>query len=149
MRMQLASPATWESFDRMFRAVGDIHPATPSETSLMPEIWARTNELIKFRRVRLDTSKGEVPGTLWAVVVLGTLLTVVPTYVLPRTRFNRGAIAVLSLSMALVFFFVAAMDRPFVGKESIAPEPFETSLANMERWDARTTSLASRRESAQ
>lgn len=137
MQNEQTSLPTWDAFDGLFRAVGDMRPATLHEMALMPEIWARINELVKFRYSRLEAGQGQVPGTLWAVVFLGTLLTLVPTYVLPRTAFNRTAIGLLSLTMGLVFFFVAAMDRPFVGKESVASASIEMSLRNMERWDAR------------
>jgi len=40
--------------------------------------------------------------------------------------------------VGLVFYFIVAMDRPFAGKESITPAPFQSALANMERWDARS-----------
>ncbi len=136
MRTEQASDTTRLQFDRIFRAVGAIEPVTPREMALMPEIWARANELIKFRRHRLDASQGRVPGTLWVVVIAGTIMSLLPTFVLPRSAFNRVAIGGLSLSMGLVFFFVAAMDRPFAGKESIGPQPFEASLASMSRWDA-------------
>lgn len=127
--------STWTAADSMFRAVGNIQPAAPREMALMPEIWTRTNELIKYRRERLYASEAEVPGTLWAVVTLGTFLTIMATYVFPRTAFNLVAVTVLSGSLGLVFFFIAAMDRPFLGKESIGPEPIESALQNMERWD--------------
>jgi len=141
MRMDQPSPTTWVDFDLMFDAVARIDPATARETALMPEIWARANELVKYRRARLDASKGRVPGTLWAVVLVGTLLTMLPAFVLPRRPFNRVGIAVLSLSMGLVLFFIAALDRPFVGKESISDEPFEAYLHST----VASTSAASRR----
>jgi hypothetical protein len=128
MKMDLASISTWADFDLMFASVAAIEPVTPRETALMPEIWARANELVKYRRARLDASKGRVPGTLWAVVLIGTLLTIAPSFVLTRRIFNRVGIAMLSLSMGLVLFFIAALDRPFVGKESISNEPFHTYL---------------------
>jgi hypothetical protein len=142
MQHQQSSEATGNLFDAMFRAVGDTHPATPHEMTLMPEIWARTNELVKFRRDRLAAGEGKVPETLWSVVILGSLLTLVPVCVLPRTTFNRVSIGILSLSVGLVFFFIAAMDRPFVGKESVAAEPIESSLRGLERWDGQTAALA-------
>jgi len=142
MQHQQSSEATGNLFDAMFRAVGDTHPATPHEMTLMPEIWARTNELVKFRRDRLAAGEGKVPETLWSVVILGSLLTLVPACVLPRTTFNRVSIGILSLSVGLVFFFIAAMDRPFVGKESVAAEPIESSLRGLERWDGQTAALA-------
>lgn len=45
------------------------------------------------------------------------------------------AVGVLSGSLGLVFFFIAAMDRPFAGEESIGPEPIESTLLKMEQWD--------------
>ena len=143
MQGEQASPPTWDAFEGMFRAVGDIRPASPYQMTLMPEIWARVNEMIEYRHDRLEAAAGQVPATLWAVVLLGTLLTLLPSYVLPRTAFNRAAIGLLSVSMGLVFFFVAAMDRPFAGHESVSPAPIVMTLGNMERWDTQTEALAS------
>jgi hypothetical protein len=141
MQYLQTSLAAADLFDGMFRAVGELHPSTPHELTLMPEIWARTNELVKYRRGRLEAATGEVPETLWLVVVLGSVLTLVPACVLPRTRFNRVSIGILSLSVGLVFFFIVAMDRPFVGKESVAATPIELTIEGLERWDAQTATF--------
>lgn len=132
---QGSSEAAWEQINGLFRVIGQLEPNTPREAALMPEIWARTNELMKYRRERLDAADGRVPGTLWSVVLIGTLLSLAPTFVMSRSRFNVVAIGMLSLSMGLVFFFIAAMDRPFAGTESIGVEPFKRSLETMGRWD--------------
>ena len=125
----------WNTFDRMFLAIGAIEPDTPKRVALLPEIWARTNELVKQRRSRLYTSESEVPGTLWAVVLIGTALTIATAFVLPPSRFNLWMVGLLALSIGLVFYLIIAMDRPFAGKESIRPEAFEIAIGNMERWD--------------
>jgi hypothetical protein len=138
MRAIQPSRATWAAVDDMFRAVGNIKPASPREQALMPEIWARTNEIIKYRRERLYASEAQVPVTLWAAVAIGMLLTISAMYVFPCTAFNLTAVATLSCSLGLVFFFIAAMDRPFAGTESISPEPIATALSNMKRWDEET-----------
>lgn len=135
MRSGNANQEAWLASDEIFRAVGAIEPDTPRRRALLPEIWARTNELLGHRRDRLYTSQAEVPGTLWIVVLAGCL-TVLTTFVLPVTRFNVAMIAVLALSLGLVFFFIIAMDRPFAGQESIRPGPFVSALENMRRWDA-------------
>jgi len=130
-----ASTDVWDKFDRMFDAVGLIHPDTPRRVSLLPEILTRANETLKERRSRLYSSQSEVPGTLWSVVLLGTVLTMGLTVVLTPTRFHLAMIGALSFSIGLVFYFLMAMDRPFAGKESISPAPFESAIANMQRWD--------------
>jgi hypothetical protein len=131
-----ANPEVWNQFDRMFLTIGAIEPDTPRRVAMLPEIWARTNELLKQRRSRLYTSESEVPGTLWAVVLIGTALAIATTFVLPRTRFNVLMIGALALSHGLVFYLIIAMERPFAGKESIKSEPFTVAIGNMDRWDA-------------
>jgi hypothetical protein len=136
--------AAWDAFNAMFRSVGALEPDTPRHSALMPEIWARTNELLKHRRERLYTSEAQVPNTLWLVVVVGTVMTICTIYVLPPTRFNTVVVASVAGAMGLVFFFVVAMDRPFAGNESISPAPFEGALFNMQQWDEQTAAEARR-----
>ncbi len=135
MRTGEASNAAWVKNDEFFRSIGSLEPDTPRRAALLPEIWARANELVGHRRDRLNISQAEVPGTLWVVVLAGTALTMMTTFVLPPTRFNVGMIAALAFTLGLVFFFIVAMDRPFMGAESIGPGPFESALVNMTRWD--------------
>lgn len=134
MRQGRKSEAAWTAFEQLFGAIGHLVPANAHESTLMPEIWLLTNELLRYRRERLYASEAEVPQTLWIVVVAGTLLTIVTTYVFPRTGFNTLAVGLLSLSFGLVFFFLVAMDRPFCGSEGIAPAPIESAVRKMQRW---------------
>ena len=126
----------WNRFDRMFLKLGTLEPDTPKRTVLLREIWARANELLKERRSRIFTSESAVPGTLWAVILLGAMITLVATYVLPPTIFHMWMVGLLALSLGLIFFLIVAMDRPFAGKESVSPEPFTLAIENLQRWDA-------------
>ncbi len=138
MRTGQASAEAWATADNIFRAVGTIEPDTLKRQALLPEIWARTNELVGHRRDHLYTSESEVPATLWLVVLAGCMLTMANMFVLPPSSFNISMIAALAFSLGLVFFFVIAMDRPFAGRESISDEPFRSALENMQRWDDQT-----------
>jgi hypothetical protein len=133
-----ANVDVWQQFDRLFLVVGTLEPDTPRRSALLPEIWARTNELVKLRRSRLYTSEAKVSGTLWSVILIGTVVSMLTSYVLPRTPFNLWMIGTLAVSFGLVFFLVIVMDRPFAGQEGITPEPMQTAISNMERWDAET-----------
>lgn len=135
MREGRPSDAAWIKNDAFFDSLGAIEHDTPHKAALLPEIWGRANQLVAHRRDRLQISQAEVPGTLWAVVLAGTVLTMITTFVLPPTRFNVAIISALALTMGLVFFFILAMDRPFAGEESISSAPFESTLMSVERWD--------------
>jgi hypothetical protein len=143
MQRGRANTDVWATFDRMFLTIGSMEPDTPRRVALLPEIWTRTNELLRQRRTRLYSSESEVPGTLWAVVLIGTVLTVVTTFALQPTRFHLWMIGLVALSIGLVFYLIIAMERPFAGKESIKPQPFETAIANMQRWDSEIAKPAS------
>jgi hypothetical protein len=144
MRNGEGSLDTWNAFDRMFLVIGRLEPDTPRRVALLPEILGRANELLTARRSRLYTSTASVPGTLWTVVLIGTMMTLATTFVLPPTRFNIFLIGQLSLSIGLVFFLILAMDRPFAGEESISPAPFGLALDNMRRWDGEVQGVGSR-----
>ena len=138
MRTGGASEEAWRAVDNLFRTIGTIEPDTPKRVALLPEMWARTNELLGHRRDRLFMSQAEVPETLWAVVLAGTALTLMTLFVLPPTRFNIAMIGALGFAIGLVFYFIIAMDRPFAGEESISPAPFQSAIDSMQRWDDET-----------
>ena len=135
MRTGAESLKAWDSFDDMFRAIATLELDSPREQTWMYEIFWRTNELLAQRRTRLYSAQSRVPGMLWTVVLLGTGLCMVMTYVLPPIRFHLAMIGALAFSLGLVFFFIFAMDRPFAGNQSISPTPFRDALVGMERWD--------------
>ncbi|UXH78263.1 DUF4239 domain-containing protein [Roseateles amylovorans] len=124
-----------DRINRIFRALQTVEPTTPAQTILLTEIWARMNEVLKFRLDRVSASELSVPATLWFVVIAGGVLSLMPMLVLPPTAFNRTAVALLSCSTGLVFFFIVQMDRPFVGEQSVSPQPYEISLQEMAQWD--------------
>jgi len=145
MQTRQADGPTRDAFDALYRAIGDLHPATPHDSQLMPGIWARTDELVRTRSARLDAVEGRVPDALWAVMLLGTALALAPAFVLPRGRIGGAAAGVLSLSMGLLVFFIAAMDRPFAGPSGLGPDAMAGALSGLQHWDAQTAAYADSR----
>ena len=127
----------WNAFDRMFHTIGELEPDTPRREALMPEIWATANDVLNERRTRLHTAEAALPPTLWAVVLIGSALTMGTTVVLAPTRFHLWIIGLLATSIGLVIYLIAAMDRPFAGEQSISPAPFHLAIENMDRWDTK------------
>ncbi|MFX1682860.1 DUF4239 domain-containing protein [Mitsuaria sp. CC2] len=138
MQREQPNQPTLDAFDDVYRTLGELRPASAAETVLVQQMWSEANDLLTQRRARLAASDGKVPTTLWVVVLVSSLLTLAPVAVLPVTACSRSAIVVLALALGLVFHFVAAMDRPFLGAERVTSEPIESALDNMQRWDARS-----------
>lgn len=135
-------PATLDAFDALFRTLGDLQPETAGQGVLLTQMWSQANDLLTQRRARLQASDGKVPQTLWAVVLLGSMLTLVPLATLPVSPSTRIGMVVLAVALGLVFHFVAAMDRPFLGTERVTPEAIEEALNSLQRWDTRTAAVA-------
>ena len=89
----------WDAFDRMFHAVGKLEPDTPQREALMPEIWAKADDVLDGRRTRLHAAEAAVPLRLWMVVLIGSALTLGTTVVLSPTRFNLWIIGLLAMSI--------------------------------------------------
>jgi hypothetical protein len=125
----------WDRFDAFVRALGAMSPDTPKREALMPQIWSQADKIVTFRRSRIFESQTSITGTLWLVVLAGTIVTILLTYVLPLNRFNVAMIGALAFAIGLVFFFVVAMDLPFAGSESLDPAPFTEAIQDIDRWD--------------
>lgn len=130
-----SSDKAWEQLDTIFRLAHKIEVRTPHESVFMGVIWSRINDIVKHRRDRLHASQSEVPGTLWFVVVTGSLLTFAFAFVLPRTRFSQALIAGLAATLGLVFYFIIGMQHPFAGDDGLTAEPLVITVRNLDRWE--------------
>lgn len=130
-----SSELAWDQIHFLFQSLNQLQATSANQTALLAEIWQRVNELVKHRRARIFSSLAEVPDMLWSVVLLDTAIMFCLAYVLTPDRFNTAMIGILAASMGLVFFFIVAMDHPFLGEESISPSPFALTLKNMQRED--------------
>lgn len=133
-----ANTKCWIAMDLVFRELGKIEPKTERDKIILGEIWARVNDIVRFRRARVFSSQSGVPGTLWTVVLIGSALTFLFCFTLDPDLFGHMILAGLSATTGLVFFFILAMDHPFAGKESVDPAPFKTFLVNAERRERAT-----------
>lgn len=136
-----SSGKAWAQLDTVFRLAHKIEVRTPHESVFLGVVWSRINDIVKHRRDRLHAAQSEVPGTLWIVVVGGSLLTFAFAFVLPRTRFSQALIAGLAATLGLVFHFIIAMQHPFAGEDGLTAEPLELTVRNLDRWDQEESRL--------
>lgn len=87
------------------------------------------NKMIEFRVMRLNTVASGIPATLWAVLLIGALITTLTTYFLQlepvRTQLTMTSL--VTLLVGLVVFMTAVVDHPFRGTRgmSVTPEAFQ------------------------
>ncbi|HEY2476318.1 MAG TPA: hypothetical protein VGI19_16135 [Candidatus Cybelea sp.] len=92
------------------------------------------DRMLELRRLRLHDKDAGLPSSLWAVVILGVVLTVFLTYFLALERFQlHVAMTILSsILVSLLIFMIAAVDHPFRGEVSIGPDAFQLVYDQLE-----------------
>lgn len=109
-----------------------FQPETPAEEILHAEALRQFNSFLEARRMRLFAVTSSIPVVMWYVVILGALITIAMVWLFDMkfvTHLLLGGL--LSAYLGTMIFLIAAMDNPFRGEVSIAPEVFETLYAHM------------------
>jgi Protein of unknown function (DUF4239) len=115
---------TFYSFDPKDERDRIIHSAAIAEFERM----------IELRRLRLHDKDAGLPEALWAVVIIGGVLTIALTYFLALERFRVHLVMTIvsGILVSLLIFMIAAVDHPFRGGVSIGPDAFRLVYDQLE-----------------
>ena len=134
MRGGKSSPKPYDLLDGMKASLEAIHPTNEAQAALYNNELERLQELGGARRARLLEADQGLPAILWAVLLVGGVITVSFTYLfgLRSTTVHVLMVAALAFVIGLVLFTVAALDYPFRGDVRIGPEAFKQVLGRFE-----------------
>jgi len=123
-QIPLGGVATMDRFQKELRA---FEPATEGQRALHMETLRGFDALIHARRLRLDSISSGLPRPMWAVVVVGALVTIVSAFFfdIGNARLHRLMLAMLAGVLGLLIFLIAFYDSPYRGSQGITPEPYE------------------------
>ena len=110
------SAETETALIRLFEAFGKIRPHDARDSTIYTESFSKMNDLVVLRRNRLIDSQTGVPFILWAVGLVGSILTVSYASSFASGRYNIAMIAGISLTLGLIFLFILTVDNPFKGE---------------------------------
>ena len=104
-----------------------FEPQTESQKALHAESLYRFNQVVEARRLRLDAVEGRLPDILWVVVLAGSFMSFVLTWLLVvENRLLHDVLtAIMAVLLALLIFFLVTLDLPFQGQHSVGPDSFE------------------------
>jgi protein-S-isoprenylcysteine O-methyltransferase Ste14 len=132
-----SSPEAWALMDEMRLGAQGIEVRTPADVVLFGHALERVDELADARRARMVEAEEGIPAVLWAVLVLGGVITVGFTYLfgLANTWSHRLMVAAVAGLIGLVLFTVGSLEYPFSGGTRVGPEAFELVLRRFEASD--------------
>ncbi len=102
-------------------------PATLAQGVIQAEVFRQYNKLIEIRRARLDTVTAGLPRSIWALVIIGGMISIMVTLFFDTKSFAMHAwmTGLSSALLGLMIFLVATLDNPFRGEVSVGPEALE------------------------
>jgi Protein of unknown function (DUF4239) len=118
-----ASPVL-NDFQRHFMS---FEPQDQRQNILAAEAYRSFNDLTASRRDRLNSIQSEMPGPLWALVILGAAICIVMTWFLHAESFimHIWMTVLFSGLLALLIFLIAVLDNPYRGNIGVSAEPLE------------------------
>jgi hypothetical protein len=124
------SPAAFSNMSQMWAAALKVKVQTPSEEQALNLELTELNELNEHRRLRELQSESSLPGILWAILIIGGIVTGASSCLFGTNNFKLHLIQVASLALviSLSLAAIADIDQPFRGMVRVQPTGFRLAL---------------------
>lgn len=127
-----AKPLPLENTDiinRLWAFAGQVQANSGKDSIAAYQMMEELRLLTEYRRIRIMQSREELPAILWAVLIIGGVITVAAAcfFGVPSFRFHVLQVAVLSFLISLVLVAIGDIDRPYQGAVTVQPEGFSFS----------------------
>jgi len=104
-----------------------FEPQTSAQHIVHAESLRQFNIFMERHRLRQHAVTTGIPPIMWYVVIVGAILNISLIWLFDIDFLSHLALGgMLAFFLGTVIFLIAAMDHPFRGEVSIAPEAFET-----------------------
>jgi uncharacterized protein DUF4239 len=110
-----------------------FEPANQSQLALHGETLRAYNNLLDYRRLRIDAVNSGLSGTMWAVIWLGAAISIGVAYFYEIADAKLHAVLIILMAgfLSVVLFMITVNDKPFYGNGSISSDPYEIILDHL------------------
>jgi hypothetical protein len=132
------SPESHRKIQQLWTVATKAEVHTASEQTSLDHVLSELYEMTNHRRLRQLEAIASLPGILWAVLIIGAVVTIVSACLFGSVEFKLHLIQVVMLAMllSLVLVAIADINRPFQGSVHVSPAGFERArqaLADLAR----------------
>ena len=119
--------------DDLQRRIYGFEPATTGQEAVHAEVLDSFNQVVEWRRQRLEAVDYAVPRTLWGVVLVGAVIAITASFVFNMDSFVVHALmtCLLAAMIGLLVFFISITDHPYHGPAGVGPDPFRLVLREL------------------
>jgi hypothetical protein len=136
MNRGTVSPTGTQIMHRMWSTTSTLQNPNASEQASLDQTMTLLSSITQHRRVRQLQSQATLPRILWAVLIVGALITIMSACLfgseLPSLHLLQIVTLALLLSLSLVA--IADINRPFQGQVRVTPEGFENARHVFEKY---------------
>jgi len=122
-------------FIKLNRIFLSIKSSEVSNNEVLAQSMKNMHELRDLRRYRLLSSKQSMPGILWLVLLLSSIVLISFTFFFStRNKWHLHVMtAFLVFVSVLVLYLIYVLDHPFIGTDAIKPDAFQPLIRIIER----------------
>lgn len=108
-------------------------PSTPSQVALHTETLRAFNNLLDYRRLRIDAVGSGLSATMWAVIWMGAAISIGVAYFykIEDQKLHIALVVLMAGFLAVVLFMITINDKPFYGKGGISSDPYKIVLERL------------------
>jgi hypothetical protein len=120
------SAETQAAADKVWELTTKFNPKTEGEKIFFSEMLSKMNSAVEMRRQRLQDAVSGLHPSLWFVLLLGGIITVVFTFFFGSQNLfaQLTMTTMLAVLIVLIIFTILLMDFPYSGDLSITSAPF-------------------------
>ncbi len=125
----------WNMYGQIWTDCLRVEPSSNRESNIHSTMLNSLVTLGDCRRLRATQMNNNVPGILWAVVLIGASATgtLVLFFGITDMKLQSFTTALVTLVLYLNVFLLACYDDPFNGEVSVRPQAFEVARESLGR----------------
>ena len=119
-------PENANVINQLWKFAGQIQAHSGNDSIAAYQMMEELRLLTEYRRIRVMQSREALPAILWAVLIVGGIISIAAAclFGVPSFRFHVLQVGVLSFLISLVLVAIADIDRPYQGGLTVQPEGF-------------------------
>ena len=119
-----------EIMDALQANLFSFEPASQGQAAIHAETLRAYNNLIEFRRLRVDAVESGLSDVMWAVIWAGAVISIGVAYFfrIDDAKLHALLVALMAGFLAIVIFMIVINDKPFFGSVSVSSDPYKLVL---------------------
>jgi uncharacterized protein DUF4239 len=136
MKHASSSDRAQQLMQELWRTLTAIEAQNATQQTALDHALSQLTSMTEHRRIRLLQSRQSLPGILWAVLIIGGIITVGSTCLFGVDNFKLHLVQVVAITLLLsvMLIAIAEIDRPFQGDIRVSPDGFRYALDSIAKW---------------